>query len=239
MILSHLKKSTSPAIDGEVTILIPTMFDSRFVIELCIKSILKNTSYPTFNIIVADAGVDEETGDYLKSLHEKSVIRLIKAKDWQRPKDDLAEAVTTKYYSIMHDDIYIKHKDWLSRRMRLMLADPSNAIVGSLVPNYKTNGKRFFPMGMLVRTEAARALDIKWGKQVEQGYDTGALAYIKFQQQNHYKFVSYKTTTDIHHFSSMTWPKYKDMNDPKIQKLLAERDIKLNMIREMLRTGNF
>jgi hypothetical protein len=169
----------------------------------------------------------------------KGAIRLIKASDWERPKDDLAAAVDGKYYVILHDDAYIKDRRWLRRRMRLMLSDPVNAIVGTVVPNYRINGERFFPFGLLVKTSVARELGLKWGKQVQDGFDTGGIAFRQFNGQKTYKFVYYKTTSDIFHFGEMTWPKYKKADSPEIQKLLQRRDQKLNQIREMLRSGRY
>jgi hypothetical protein len=231
--------SLENAVDGRVTILIPSLFDSRLILELCIRSIQKNTDYPDYNIIVCDAGVDEEARTFLESEVEKGSIRLIKATDWERPKDDLAAAADGKYYVILHDDVYIKDKSWLRRRMHLMLSHPQNAVVGSTVPNYKTNGERFFPMGLLVKTVVARELNLKWGKQVQEGFDTGAIAWRQFNTQSTYKFAFYKTSRDIHHFGEMTWPKYKKADSPGIQDLLDRRDQKLNQIREMLATGRY
>lgn len=212
-----------------VTICIPTLFDSRYIIELCLKSILKYTTYPDYKIIVCDAGVDEETNDYLSQL---DFIKLIKATDWERPKDDLARAVDTEYYIIMHDDIRIFKYGWVQRRMDLMKKDPRNAIVGTA-----PNDKRFFPLGLLVKTDVASELGLVWGKQVEQGYDTGGLAYEKFAAQDKYKFVKYKFGTDIFHFAEMTWPKYKteeNYDKNKLGKLLTKRERNILKIREIL-----
>jgi len=231
MFLSPFRRSR---LYPEVSILIPTMFDSKDIIELCVKSIQKNTADVPYRIIICDAGADETARKYLEQLASSGQIELIQATDWQRPKDDLAAAARTPYYLIIHDDTYIKHRDWLRRRMDLMLSDERNAVVGITVPNYGDKGIRFFPLGMLVKRAAAEELDIKWGKQVEQGYDTGAIAYKQFMGQTKYRFVKYKPSRDIHHFSQMTWPVYKREMTPEIVKLLAERDEKLKKIRHML-----
>lgn len=224
----------STKITGKVSILIPTMFDSRYTIELCLKSIEKYTDYPEYEIIVCDAGVDNVTQAYLLDLVSANKIKLIKATDWKRPKDDLVRSVTTEYYCLMHDDIQIKKNGWLTRRLLLMNNNRNNAIVGTIAENYN-NTKRFFPLGLLVKTEVSRELGLVWGKEPEKGYDTGSLAYIKFFSQNTYHFVSYKISRDIRHFSEMTWPKYHTSESfPGIDKKLAEREMKIKIIQNIL-----
>jgi len=48
----------------EVTILIPTRFNNRWVLELNLKTIRKYTRYP-YKIIIGDAELDEEVRDFL------------------------------------------------------------------------------------------------------------------------------------------------------------------------------
>lgn len=237
--LDFLRRAQGPDTDGKVTILIPSMFDSQQVLELCLKSIWKNTDYPDYDIIVCDAGVDAKTRTFLETESAKGTLRLIKATDWERPKDDLTRAVTAKYYVIMHDDIYIKQSNWLKRRMQLMLKNPRNAVVGTLVPNHYTGEKRFFPLGLLVRTAAAVEIGLIWGKQVEKGSDTGAIAYRQFMAQTKYKMAKYPMKHDIHHWGNMTWPKYKDPEAEFTRKLLQERDEKLARIATLLRTNAY
>lgn len=225
---------------GEVSILIPTMNDSRYIIELCLKSIQKNTNYKDYKIIVCDAGVDQETYNYLHNLAANGEINLIRATDNQRPKDDLAKAVNTDYYVIMHDDIQIRKKDWLTRRMQLMVRSKNNAIVGTIVHNFGRKANRFFPLGLLVKTDIARKLDLKWGKQ--DGFDTGTLAYNKFFSQNEYKFVNYNVARDIYHFMSMGWPKRKLGEKgmyPELEMILNDRNKKIIRIRKILETNSY
>lgn len=90
-----------------------------------------------------------------------------------------------------------------------------------------------------MKTEVSRKLNLKWGKMLGKGMDTGAIAYDKFFSQNEYKFVPYKMSRDICHFSSMTWPTYKDKNHPGIEKLLNEREKKVRYIRWLLENSKF
>ncbi|MGE5280653.1 MAG: glycosyltransferase family 2 protein [Deltaproteobacteria bacterium] len=226
-------------IAGRVSILVPTMFDSRWTVELCLRSIWKHTQYPDYEIIICDAGVDQETRIWLEGVAAQDKIRLIKATDWQRPKDDLAAAVTSEYYCLMHDDTQILRSGWLTRRLSLMNRREDNAIVGAVTANY--NGtKRFFPLGLLVKTRVARELGLMWGKQQDRGLDTGALAYQAFFAQKRYRFVPYRVSRDIRHFAEMTWPKYHTQADyPGLDKKLAERQRKIETIKNILATHRY
>ncbi len=232
--------SKKPRPTGKVSLLIGTIFDSRYMIELCIRSIIKYTEYPDYQIIVADAGVDPPTFDYLSQLETAGTIRIIKPTDSERPKDDLVRAVDTEYYMLMHDDISITHYKWLENRLALINRDPDNAIVGTVVKNsWKYQGNRFFPLGLLVRTEASRQMNLVWGRQ-RPDYDTGALAYKTFSEQNKYKFVNYKISKDIYHFSEMTWPmRHTNKTYSKLDEKMRDRERKIQEIRDMLDRGDF
>jgi hypothetical protein len=221
----------------KVNIMFPSRFDSRVLLELCIRSIKNNTDYPNFDITICDAGVHPDARELLEEEARIGSIRLIEGTDWKRPKDDLVETADAPFYVLLHDDIYIKRKEWLSQRMHVMKSDPSIATVGSTVCNYKAKGRRYFPMGLLVRTAAAVEMGFKWGRQ--KGLDTGAIAYRTILAQSHYRHVEYPTTRDIHHFSAMTWPQRKDASLPRIQELLRQRELKLARIREMLSTRSY
>jgi hypothetical protein len=235
-ILVNAKHNLENDEGSKVNIMLPSRFDSRLMLELCLRSIQNKTDYPDFDITVCDAGVDDDARSFLEGEARAGSIRLIQATDSIRPKDDLAAAADAPFYVLIHDDTYIRRRDWLCQRMRLMLSSPANATIGRTCDNYKTKGSRYFPMGLLVRSAAAAEMGFKWGKQKD--LDTGAIAYRTLLAQSKYRHIEYKGTCDIHHFSRMTWPKREDASLPNIQELLRERDIKLGKIREMLRTGS-
>lgn len=226
---------------GNVSILVPTMFDSRYIIELCLKSIQRNTDYPHYQIVVCDNHTDELTHNYLVELASRGEIKLIESTDIERPKDDLVKAVDTEYYIIMHDDIMITRKDWLTKRMLLMNKDPKNAIVGTVANNFgHKHIRRFFPLGLLVKTDVSRRLDLKWNKQ--PGFDTGTLAYKTFFAQNEFKFVPYRVSRDIRHFSGLGWPKRKvflEGNTAYLDEKIKEREEKIRLIRRILETNSY
>ena len=152
-----------------VTILIPTRFDSRFMIELCLESIKKYTDYP-HEITVGDAGVDEETKKFLEN---RSDIKLCSVGNPTLPKDSMIKYVNTPYFMFMHDDTQILKKGWLEKRVTLMERNSRNAIVGPVVANfvygwkrrflYKRTMRRFWPLALLVKTDVQRELNLRWG----------------------------------------------------------------------------
>lgn len=225
---------------GKVSILIPTIFDSRYIIELCIKSILKYTEYPDYQIMVGDAGIDDTTREYLLQLQTEDTIKIIKIMDSERPKDELVCNVETEYYMLLHDDVRIMKSNWLETRLDLINRNRNNAIVGTTVKNsWNSHGKRFFPLGMLVRTEASRQMNLIWGKK-RPDFDTGFLAYKTFCEQDKYKFVKYKISKDIYHFAEMGWPQCShNKNHSKLDVKLQERERKVLAIRDMLDRNDF
>lgn len=227
-------------ISGKVSILIPVRGDSRYTLELCIKSITKNTDYPDYQFIICDDSVNKETGKYLTELEKTIGARIIKSTKPGIPKDDLVRAVDTEYFIFMHDDIKISKKNWLSNRLLVMSRNPRNAIVGTVVKNFGNKKiKRFFPLGLLVKTNVARQLNLEWGKQLDKNLDTGGLAYQQFILQKEYQWVPYKISRDIYHLGSMTWVNCKGKDFPEIDKLLKEREVKLETIRQWLETGQY
>lgn len=227
-------------LSGRVSILIAVRGDSRYTLELCVKSIIKNTDYPDYQFIICNDNVDEETSKYLAVLEKTVDARIVKCTNPGIPKDDLARAVDTEYFIFMHDDIKIKSKDWLSNRLRVMAKNPRNAIVGTVVKNFGSDKvKRFFPLGLLVKTEVAKKFNLRWGKLPDKGLDTGGPAYQQFFEQKEYRFVPYKISKDVFHFGSMTWVTCKDENFPGINKLLKEREERVKLIKYWLDNNKY
>ena len=230
-----------------VTILIPTRFDSRYMIELCLETIKKYTEYP-HKVIVGDAGVDAETRDFLETRED---IRLVKTDNPSWPKDSMIKFVDTPYFLILHDDTQIFKEGWLKRRIALMEKNTRNAIVGPVVANfvygwkryflYKKTLRRFWPLAMLVKTDVQRELNLHWG--VIDKFDTGGKAYQQFVSQKKYKFVKCKFHREINHFSGMTWPVKKKVNKEKtsfnIDDTVNLRDKKLESIKQCLLEKNY
>ncbi len=229
-----------------VTILIPTRYDSRYIIELCISSVRKYTNIP-YRIIIGNAGVNDET---LNFLSKQSDIIVANCPDPLRPKDFLVTQVDTEFFMFLHDDAQILNYGWLEKRLSKINEKPNNGILGVVASNYMYGisqyftlsciNKRFFPFGLLVRKEVQDELMLCWGKI--NGFDTGALAYLQFLRQKKWKFTRYKFDNDIRHWGGMTWIVRKKTNIEKkienssldIDGLMSERASKIHMIKDIL-----
>jgi len=231
----------------DVTILIPTRFNSRYMIELCLESVKKYTDYP-HKIIVGDAGVDEETRVFLESRKD---IKLVTPDNASLPKDSMIKYVDTHCFLFLHDDTQVLKRGWLDRRVALMERDQRNAIVGVVVANfvygwkryflYKKSMRRFWPLVLLVKTEAQHELNLHWG--VTGDFDTGGMAYNQFMSQSKYRFVSCNFKDDVKHFGGMTWPlKKKVQNEAvkfNIDTVVSERDVRLETIKKILESKRY
>ncbi len=227
----------------EISILIPSRFNSRYIIELCLLTIRKYTDYP-YRIVIGNAGLDEETSSFLYSQGD---IKMLDCPDPLRPKDTLAKSVDTPFFIFLHDDVQILRKGWLNRRVEVMESFPKVGALGVLAYNYLYGlksqlslfsplNKRFFPLAMLVRKQAQDELDLHWGKIT--GFDTGAIAYFQFARQNKWKFYKYGFKNDIRHWGGMTWILRKKLLKEQAQidmdKFLTERNKKIEIIKDII-----
>jgi len=241
---------------NEVSILIPTRYNSLLIIDLCLRSIRKYTDHP-YRIIVGDAGVDKETADFLK---QQSDVSVVKCPDPLRPKNHLARVVETPYFLFLHDDAHILRPGWLKRRLAIMEHDSKIGFVGPIGYNYGIDPgwrqyislspllRRFFPFAFLVRAEAQVNLDLFWGKLC--GFDNGAIAYIQYRKRlitggnrKKWKHKNYNYLPDVKHWKGMTWPLRKadkqEKLSPEVKSKLHERDTKLEEIRKILESESY
>ena len=107
----------------EVTIFISS-FNTRYPLELTIKSLLKNTTYPNFKIWIADNASNDGSIEYLDSLMFQNIpIRVIKS-DKPRPHsewlDEVAKTVDTPYWMSVHSDMIFYSGDWIVDMLKIM-----------------------------------------------------------------------------------------------------------------------
>lgn len=229
----------------KVSILIPTRFDSRLHLDLCLRSIRKHTAAP-YRLLVGDGGVDEETRAFLAAQPDVTVVPCPQP---LRAKDTLARAAETEFFLFQHDDTVVLRDGWLERRMELMERDPALAVVGVKSPCFVEGlrswielsplDRRFLPLCMLVRRAAQEELDLLWG--IYPPFDTGALAYLQIRKQRKWKFRQVKFNREVKHWGRMAWIMKKTELEkrPDAAALLAEREAKLAEIRRLLDSGEY
>lgn len=232
---------------ADVTILIPTRYNSRYIIELCLLCINKYVSIP-FEIIIGDAGVDYETREFLDKIDKVQVVR---CPDPLRPKDFLARKVKSPYFLFLHDDAHFFKTGWLELQLEYMKCNNNVGFSGVIGPNYISKyksifsfcslHKRFFPLGFMVRTQTQHELDIFWGKI--KGFDTGAIAYQQYKLQDKWKFKKYRFDKAIKHWGGMTWPVRKlnggDQTELNLNNLIDIRKERISLMKNIISTGKF
>lgn len=236
---------------NEVSILIPSRFDSKIMLDLCLRSIRKYTEHP-YRIIVGDAGVDEEASEFLK---QQSDVTVSRCPDPLAPKHHLARIVETPYLMFLHDDAQIMRPGWLKRRVDILERDPALGFVGPLGFNFGMKPgwrqylspsplvRRFFPFSLVVRKEAQENLDLFWGKIA--GFDYGTIAYLQYKtrlitggNRKKWEFRKYDHEPDVKHWKEMTWPLRK-ADSPETEARLQRREAKLEQMRRILETESY
>lgn len=232
----------------EATVIIPTRFNNRWMLDLNLRCIRKYTRYP-YRIIVGDAGMDDEVKEFLSTQDD---VRVTQCPDPLRPKNHLARIVETPYMMFLHDDAQIYKEGWIERRVAVMESDPRIAIVGELgfnfvykrwqkllpQPAYK---RRFFPFALLLRKDVQEELDLHWGRI--KGFDNGGVAYQQFQTQKKWRYRAFPFKHDVKHWGGMTWIMRKKLTGEKaytdVNKLVAERELKVQHIRKLIEAEDY
>ena len=104
------------------TIIIPTR-DRLEYLQPCLESVLTTTSSSGFEILIVNNGSTEQTAlDYLDSLHDQPLVRVI---DWNQPfnfaalNNFAATRSTADVLCFLNNDVEILHSDWLDRLLPL------------------------------------------------------------------------------------------------------------------------
>jgi GT2 family glycosyltransferase len=100
----------------KVSIIIPSK-NNKSVLEACITSILANTRYRQFEVIIMDNGSDDvATVVYLSELGQNSQIAVIRdasAFNWSALSNKGAKNATGKIFLFLNDDTEVRTPEWL------------------------------------------------------------------------------------------------------------------------------
>ena len=128
-LLEEIKPMTEE-IKDTVDIIIPTYNNTEYL-KLCLESIHRNTKIP-FNIIISDAGSNEDTWEYYKGLKKITVIGEIhKRKNYSEACNAGIEKSSSEYFVILNSDVIVS-ENWLNNMLHKMKTVPSLAACGVL-----------------------------------------------------------------------------------------------------------
>ncbi|MDX2033706.1 MAG: glycosyltransferase [Blastocatellia bacterium] len=131
-------------------------YNNLALTKLCLESVLRNTEYPDYEVIVVDNRSADETPAYLKSLaalHENvSIILNTENYGFARANNQALARATGDYLVLLNNDTIVP-SGWLSRLLH-PLRDPTVGIVG--------------PMTNFVGNEAKLDVDYATWREMEE-----------------------------------------------------------------------
>lgn len=102
-------------VDKPVDLIIVNYNNVRYL-KLCVESIFKNTTHP-FNLIISDAGSNEETWKYLESLEKVTIVgKRGLRRNYSESCNAGIEASRAEYFAILNSDLIMSEK-WLENIM--------------------------------------------------------------------------------------------------------------------------
>lgn len=154
--------------DPKVSIVIPTK-NKVELLETCVSSILKRSTYQNYEIIIVDNGSDEAaTLDYLKCIQSDSV-RVIEAPipfNYSKLNNLAVEIATGEYVCLMNNDIEIISPDWMEE----MLGFATQADVGCVGARLWYPDDTLQHAGVVLGVSGVAAHVFKGQKRCNPGY---------------------------------------------------------------------
>jgi GT2 family glycosyltransferase len=104
-----------------VSIIIPTK-DNHQILDRCLRSLMKKTAYPKYELLILDSGKPETTHDL--SAHYSSAeipMRVFPVKspfNYSRTNNEGARAAAGELFLFLNDDVEIIEGDWLEELVR-------------------------------------------------------------------------------------------------------------------------
>jgi len=116
-----------------VSIIIPTR-NARALVETCVESLLRETQYQPYEIVLVDNQSDDvEALAYFRTLAERPGIRVLRYDapfNFSAINNFGAAAANGSVLVLLNNDIEITHGEWLSELVR-HAARPQNGVVGA------------------------------------------------------------------------------------------------------------
>jgi glycosyltransferase involved in cell wall biosynthesis len=102
-----------------------TNSNNRYPLELTLRSMLANTRYEPFKIVVADNGSTDGSLELLESMSAHAPLSVLHGSDPQSEwYDRIYREVDTDYWVALHEDLIFMGSDWLADLIARMESDP-------------------------------------------------------------------------------------------------------------------
>ncbi len=150
-----------------VSIIIPVYNHWQYT-HGCLKSILKNTVFRNFEIIIADDCSNDETGEMLKKVAGVRVVRNERNLGFVLNCNMASRLARGKYLLFLNNDIFVS-KDWLEPLVSLAESDEKIGIAGSKVVD---KDGRLQECGWIMQSDG-------WGFPVGRGDDPSQSKYCR------------------------------------------------------------
>ena len=119
----------------KVSIIIPTK-DKIDLLDPCVDSIIKKTSYPNYEIIIVNNNsIEQETYDWFSKFNDSDLIKVIDANyefNWSKLNNHGIAESSGEVYIFLNNDTIVISEDWLDRLVEKAQRDDVGT-VGSLL----------------------------------------------------------------------------------------------------------
>ena len=109
-------------------------YNGKRFLETCFRTLAQLTDYPNHQLILADNGSSDGSGEYIrKSFPQVDVLRIFPNAGYAHGANAAIEDARrrgAKYIALMNDDIEILHSHWLREAVAHAERDPSIGIIG-------------------------------------------------------------------------------------------------------------
>ncbi|MEZ4754622.1 MAG: glycosyltransferase [Bdellovibrionota bacterium] len=119
-----------PSPEPLVSIIIPTR-DRLKILERCVESIYKDTTYKNFEIIIADNGSEEqETLDYFEKCKARgdTIIRDEREFNYSRLNNQAAMQAKGEILGFLNNDLEVINPEWLTEMVSYVVREPVGAV---------------------------------------------------------------------------------------------------------------
>jgi len=117
-------------LNKKVAIIIPS-YNGWYLLKELIPTILSNTNYPNFKIIIADDASSDFTVENIKKNYSniKVVVNKKKSSYSTTVNNGIKSAIKSNYFIIMNNDMLVIRKNWIIKLIKMIEKSPKIGIV--------------------------------------------------------------------------------------------------------------